>query len=261
MKKNIFIVFIAILCIGIGIGLLLGANNRYIESKQITKKEARNYIEELTNIIINGKNRNELVELLGNGDMLLDTYIMTGDDMYLRESPDETIIENYNLEEYVTLGETLANNLEQKIKDNFEYEITGVLSYDDSIDVTVTFKTYYYTAYINDLTMLQDVLLANLDYDLDNLENQEQYLVDQYKAKIKAALLLNNYLDRYVNANESLNTAISFINKIIDDSDDEFLSYLISLNGYTYDNTGYIFLEEDAKTMFSNANMDLSLNI
>ena len=109
--------------------------------------------------------------------------------------------------------------------------------------------------------MLQDVLLANLDYDLDNLENQEQYLVDQYKAKIKAALLLNNYLDRYVNANESLNTAISFINKIIDDSDDEFLSYLISLNGYTYDNTGYIFLEEDAKTMFSNANMDLSLNI
>ena len=258
MKKRkmiIILLVIAIILIAIGgIIYFIPSNNKTngnAPNKAMSDEEASQYIDQLTDVIINGGTREELVSVL-HSDEILDTYIMTGEDMYLLQRPDDKTIEKYSLEEYVKASEELAKKFEAAIQNNFEYNITNINADDEYTTVEISYRTYYYNAYINDLSVIQNELLVRAGYDFENLSDSEQLQVDVYKAKIKAASILDNYLNNYINENEVNNTVVSYINNRIEDSGEDFVSYLINLTGFTYDNSGNITTEEDLNNLLAN---------
>lgn len=226
------------------------------EDPKTQEKTVTEYVEKLNKVIMDGGTKQQYLSVLRR-DQILNTDIMTGPDMYLRQKPSNKVIQKNSLSSYTKKGEELAKNLEKAIKDNFECEIEGVLTKEDYLAVLVTYKSFYYNAYVKDLNSIQNELLIKVGYDFDNLtkEQEKTIEVDSYKAKVKAASLLNDRLDMYKNNEESKRVYINFDGKKIEGNSDNFLSYLMNLEGYTYTNQGY-FTSVDKTNEFIN-----SLNI
>lgn len=260
MKKKtciILIVIIALITITSGI-ILLSKEDKSTkkENPKTQEKIVVDYVEKINKVIMNGGTKRQYLSVLRR-KQLLDTDIMTGPDMYLRQKPSNKVIQKNSLSSYTTKGEELAKKLEKAIKDNFECEIEGVLTKEDYLAVLVTYKSFYYNAYIKDLTAIQNELLIRAGYDFENITSEQEKAieVDSYKAKVKAASLLNDRLDMYKNNEESKRVYINFDGKKIEGNSDNFLSYLMNLEGYTYTNQGY-FTSVDKTNEFIN-----SLNI
>ena len=261
MKKKLIIIIliliIAVLSIGGGI-VLMNSNSKppKKEDPKTQEKTVTEYVEKLNKVIMDGGTKQQYLSVLRR-DQILNTDIMTGPDMYLRQKPSNKVIQKNSLSSYTKKGEELAKNLEKAIKDNFECEIEGVLTKEDYLAVLVTYKSFYYNAYVKDLNSIQNELLIKVGYDFDNLtkEQEKTIEVDSYKAKVKAASLLNDRLDMYKNNEESKRVYINFDGKKIEGNSDNFLSYLMNLEGYTYTNQGY-FTSVDKTNEFIN-----SLNI
>lgn len=258
LKIAVVIAVIAILLIIGGVAIYFSSNSNNNNNEENTPSDERttleemtNYIETLNNTIINGGSEEELKEVL-HIDEVDETTIMTGEDAYLLKTPSEEIIDEYSLNQYVNTANTLAQNLETRIVENFEYTITDVGETDDYTSFHITYRTFYYDAYINDLLTIRNELLTRAGYDLDNVVNNAQFIADLYKAKVKAAYLLNNYLDNYVNQDETANTVLSFTNNRIEDSSDEFISYLHNLNGGNYSKSAILTTEEEINAFLNN---------
>ena len=251
-KKKIVIIIlvIAVLLIVIGLGIYFNDNNSSTnndntsgEVNMMPEEDARNYIGKLTDAIIYGGTREELEDALKT-DQIIDSDIMTGEDMYLRQKPSDNIIEEYSLDEYVSAANTLADNLEKTIQDNFEYTINSISGDDEYTSADISYRTFYYYAYLVDLAQIQTELLIRAGYNLDNATDSEELQVDIYKAKIKAASLLDSHLDNYINSDEVNNTIVSYVNNNIEDSSEEFMSYFINLTGFPYEFHGNLTTEE-----------------
>ena len=253
-KKLIIIILVIIAVVAIGGGMLLSMNGGSKPSKKEDpkpqEKVVTEYVEKLNKVIMDGGTKQQYLSVLRR-DQILNTDIMTGPDMYLRQKPSSKVIQKNSLSAYTTIGEELAKKLEKAIKDNFECEIEGVLTKEDYLAVLVTYKSFYYNAYIKDLNSIQNELLIKAGYDFDNLtkENEKTIEVDSYKAKVKAASILNDKLDTYKNNEEAKRVYINFDGKKIEGNSDNFLSYLMNLEGYTYTNQGY-FLSTDKTNEF-----------
>lgn len=259
MKKKIIIIITIIAVLSIGGGIVLMNSNSKPPKKEDPKtqeKTVTEYVEKLNKVIMDGGTKQQYLSVLRR-DQILNTDIMTGPDMYLRQKPSNKVIQKNSLSSYTKKGEELAKKLEKAIKDNFECEIEGVLTKEDYLAVLVTYKSFYYNAYVKDLNSIQNELLIKVGYDFDNLtkEQEKTIEVDSYKAKVKAASLLNDRLDMYKNNEESKRVYINFDGKKIEGNSDNFLSYLMNLEGYTYTNQGY-FTSVDKTNEFIN-----SLNI
>lgn len=260
MKKKLIIIIITIIAVlSIGGGIVLMNSNSKPPKKEDPKtqeKTVTEYVEKLNKVIMDGGTKQQYLSVLRR-DQILNTDIMTGPDMYLRQKPSNKVIQKNSLSSYTKKGEELAKKLEKAIKDNFECEIEGVLTKEDYLAVLVTYKSFYYNAYVKDLNSIQNELLIKVGYDFDNLtkEQEKTIEVDSYKAKVKAASLLNDRLDMYKNNEESKRVYINFDGKKIEGNSDNFLSYLMNLEGYTYTNQGY-FTSVDKTNEFIN-----SLNI
>ena len=256
LKIAVVIAIIAILLIIGGVVIYFSSNSNNSEenkpnTERVTLEEMRNYVETLNNTIIHGGNEDVLKKVLHTTE-IDETSIMTGKDAYLLKTPSEEIIEEYSLGQYENTAKTLAQNLETRIVENFEYTITDVGETDDYTSFHITYRTFYYDAYINDLLTIRNELLTRAGYDLDNVVNNAQFIADLYKAKVKAAYLLNNYLDNYVNQDETANTVLSFTNNRIEDSADEFTSYLHNLNGGNYSKSAILTTEEEINAFLNN---------
>ena len=245
MKKKILLIIILIVAIiGITTGIILSIKDNQTSTKKddskTQEKVVTEYVEKLNKVIMGGGTKQQYISVLRR-EQLLDTDIMTGPDMYLRQKPSNKVIQSNSLSTYTTKAEELAKKLEKVIKDNFECEIEGVLTKEDYLAVLVTYKSFYYNAYIKDLSAIQNELLINAGYDFENItkEQEKTIEVDSYKAKIKAASLLNDRLDMYKNNEEAKRVYINFDGKKIEGNSDNFLSYLMNLEGYTYTNQGY----------------------
>lgn len=260
MKKKTWIILIVIITlITITSGIILLSKEDKSTKKENPKTQEKivvDYVEKINKVIMNGGTKRQYLSVLRR-KQLLDTDIMTGPDMYLRQKPSNKVIQKNSLSSYTTKGEELAKKLEKAIKDNFECEIEGVLTKEDYLAVLVTYKSFYYNAYIKDLTAIQNELLIRTGYDFENITSEQEKTieVDSYKAKVKAASLLNDRLDMYKNNEESKRVYINFDGKKIEGNSDNFLSYLMNLEGYTYTNQGY-FTSVDKTNEFIN-----SLNI
>lgn len=243
MKKKIVIAVLVLAIVLITSGIFLAIKtplDEKEEKKKLTPEETvKDYVKQLSDEFVNGTSQKRLTTLLQN-DSILETDIMTGPDMFLRQKPSDDTIKKNQLTPYVKKGEELAKNLEKAIKDNFEYTIEGVLDKDDYYGVLVSYKTFYYYAYINDLKAIQNELLIKKGYDFENItpDQTKTIEVDSYKAKIKAAMLLNENLKNYKNQLEQKETYVNFNNKIIAGNSESYMSYLMNIEGYTYDVTG-----------------------
>lgn len=254
MKKNIKRIIIAvgiILIIVLVAILLLVFQNNNKEPKEekwpekITSKEiAEKYIDNLSDLIINGGTKEEYTKAFGNAKVP-QLYIMTGEYSSFRVTPSSKIIEEYNLKEYVDKQEELAKNLEKHIKDNFSYNIEGTVEEENYYSVLVSYKSYYYLNYSNDLNEIRNLLLTKAGYNLDeNITENDKFIADSFKAKVKAAELLDNYLDSYNNSNEENSVYVRFDNREKASSFDNLQSYLINLNGYAYHNNSNLSMVE-----------------
>ena len=232
--KNKILVFvliiIAITLMSIGTLLLFSEKN---DNKSSFVNTATKYLEKLTDEIINGTNKNNLMKLL-RLETITESEIMTGDNMYLVSNFTEEQVNMYNLSSYIQASEILRENLEKQIQTNFSYKIQSIEKKHNNTIVTISYKAFNYNSYLNDLGVLEGELLTLAGHDLNNLEESDKVLTDIYKAKIKSASILNNYLDRYKN-NDKLTTTIKFVNNNIDDSSEELLNYFYSLKGYNYE--------------------------
>ena len=155
MKKKLVIIAV----VAIGGGMLLSMNGGSKPSKKedpkTQEKVVTEYVEKLNKVIMDGGTKQQYLSVLRR-DQILNTDIMTGPDMYLRQKPSSKVIQKNSLSAYTTKGEELAKKLEKAIKDNFECEIEGVLTKEDYLAVLVTYKSFYYNAYIKDLNSIQN---------------------------------------------------------------------------------------------------------
>ena len=242
--NRIIVVVAVVLIIVLAAALLITfQHNKPKEEKEekwpekITSKEvAEKYIDNLSDLIINGGTKEEYTKAFGNAN-IPQIYIMTGENSSFRAKPSSKIIEEYNLEKYVDKQEELATNLEKHIQDNFSYNIEGTVDDETYFSVLVNYKSYYYLNYSNDLSEIQGQLLTKAGYNLEeNITENDKFIADSYKAKVKAAELLDSYLDNYNNSNEENTIYVKFTNKEKASSFDDLQSYLINLNGYAYHN-------------------------
>lgn len=238
----IIIILVSVITIASGIVLVLRDEQKSAtkDDPKTQEKVVTEYVEKLNKVLMDGGTKQQYLSVLRR-EKILDTDIMTGPDMYLRQKPSKKVIQKNSLSSYEKKGEELAKTLEKAIKDNFECEIEGVLTKEDYLAVLVTYKTFYYNAYIKDLNAIQNELLIKAGYDFENITSEQEKTieVDSYKAKVKAASLLNDRLEMYKNKEESKRVYINFDEKKIEGNSDNFLSYLMNLEGYTYTNQGY----------------------
>jgi len=259
LKIVVFIIVVAVILIFSGLIIYFSLNsknnNKNNDSNQIeqinTINEMRNYIETLNNAIINGTSKDNLIKVLKT-DKFDESLIMTGEDAYIVSSPSPEIVKEYDLEKYISTAKNLEENLAIKVKENFTYEITDVGEMPDYTSFHITYRSFYYDSYIKDLFAIRNELLIRAGYDLENVVNNAQFIADLYKAKVKAAYMLNNYIDNYVNQNETASTILSFTNNKISDSAEEFISYFLNLTGGNYNQSALLTAEEELNAFLNN---------
>ncbi len=223
----IFIILIVIL----SVVLFDNSSENSINSKD----EAIKHIQKLNTAIIEGGTKGQLSKLIGT-NKILDQDIMTGPDSFLRKKPNNNIISKNNLEKYVKASSLYADNLEKIIKQNFSFKLQNINEENGQYKVYITYKTYYYFPYFMDLTALQNAILDKLDIDFEKEKNEEVIITNAYKARIKAASILDKHLNDYINNNEEKRLIIELEKGKITNSSDSLKSYLINLNGYAYKN-------------------------
>lgn len=260
-KKRIVIVvmFFVIVIIMLILGIIMTTNNQKETNKISFEETATKYIENLNNEIINGTNEENLLEIL-KVDSLPPKDIMTGNDMFLVAQFADEENTTYNLDENIELSEDLRSNLEKEIQDNFSYSIKSINKEDDNTVFEIEYTTFNYNSYLNDLGILEMELLIRAGYDLNNLEESMNVLIDIYKADIKSAMLLNDYLDTY-KTTTSLTTSITFINNNIEESSNSFYEYFKCLRGLNYEQVSLFETEEEIDTFLNNFDLSNPLEI
>lgn len=234
MKKHkkiilIIAIFLVIVCLGLAIYFYINP----AEIKLNSKKDAENYIEKINSFILKGKTNDEYNRIFKY--KIDKNLIILGEDAYQNQKPSKEIIKKYNLEEYVKEHEKLIKNLESKIKDNFDVKVMKTSDYENKFNNTINIKTFYYSSYISDLKTIESdiVFLAGMDYTDTNLTEKEE--ADRYKAKVKAMKIIDEYLDRYVNKNETLSIEVYLKDKKSSKCVNEIKWYLTNIVGYNYE--------------------------
>lgn len=266
-SKIIGIILLVVALVFIILGTIIynnednNTNSKNNDDNQVMSEElAKDYVVELTDIIMNGGSKNELVKKLGT-NQILENYIMTGKDMFLRNKPSKKIIDNYNLEKYVSTNQSLTDKLEETIKNNFEYEIKEVNASKEYTSVVITYRSFYYKTYIMDLSTIQNTLLTKAGYDLENVIEDDKFTADTYKARVKATMILDNYLDNYINKDDYRDTFVSYIDNKIEKSSEEFVSYFLILAGSAYGKQGLFTTEEEINNLLNNYDINNALDI
>lgn len=243
MKKKLLII-IPIIIITICIYMAIFFYLNPLEMKINSKKDAEKYVNVVNDLIVNGKSKDRIEKVLK-----FDTdLIVLGNDSEISSKPSKEIIEKYKLEKYVDKHNELIKSLEEKIKNNFDIDITKVKRYcnggkvvDDEFKcskyfymVKVSYKSFYYFTYTSDLTYIESNLLGMSGTEYKEKPTSEKDIANQYKAKVKAMQLIN--MDDYVNSSETSSFKIYLQSGLSSKNKDEVEAYLYVLNGYDYKN-------------------------
>lgn len=261
-KKLLSLPFIATGIILIAIGILMAG--RFIDKQSeekavLSEKEASEYIDKITETVVHGGTREELLKILYmDDDQLIDSDIMSGPDMYLRQIPDKKIIKDEDISRYQEVADSLASNLEKKIQENLEYNIEGISDGGDYWGVLVNYRSYYYHAYLHDLAQIQSYLISLSGYQTDGSggEVSDEFQLASYKARIKAASILDSHLDDYVNTGETNQTYVNFNGKKAKNSSKDFMSYFMNLAGYSYQFQGNIQTNNQVQQYLTDVTID-----
>lgn len=263
MKKNtltLVLITIGLILISIGIITANFCIDKNDKQTILSESKASEHIDKITKTLIYGGTRQELQDLLYvESNELIDTDLMSGPEMYLRQMP-ESNNKKEDLSTYQKQGDLLASHLEKQMQDNLEYTIEGTADGGNYWNVLVKYRTYYYQAYLKDLSQIQIQLLSLAGYKMDgtNIQATDDFIIDAYKAKIKAASILDSHLSEYINNQEENETYVKFKDKKLKNSSESFMSYLMNLSGYSYQFQGFIQNENQASQYLINSSVDYS---
>lgn len=244
------IIVLVLIIIAIILSLFLTKEGKDQNTK-FTEEIAKEYIEKINKVLIQGGTKEEIISTIQvSEENILKQDIMTGKEMYLLQTPSKNITKENDIKEYQKAAQKVAKKLEKAIQENFEYKVIGVANEKNYMGVLVSYKTFYYNAYINDLHQIQNELLIRKGYDFesDKFKPNNKFKLDQYKAKIKAATILDKYLNDYKNKEEINKVYVNFDNYQIENNSENFISYMMNIEGYTYEFQGKII---DAETLSS----------
>ena len=234
--------------------------NKNIEEIQ-TKEKTKNEINSLVNLIFDEKvTKEKLGKVIGVEPS--EANIFYGEDSFVRSINNNVS----SISKYDEALEKYANDLENIIKDNFNFQIEDyIVSEDGAIVQRVNYRTYYYVDFVKDYLTLCNKLLSYINIDLDN--NVEKGVVTKtdseiiYKVNVKALEIMSNYFEDYINEDETLSYELIY-RKGDKEINNEYFSLFMYLSGALYeeceleDNTR----DERINNMINNAINDGSFN-
>lgn len=248
MKKKIIILLIILTLIGAIIFINLKSDKKQL--KKTKEEEMSEKVEEFTKAVTSDKiTKEEFTKI--TGAKIFKEDIMLGKETFLREKPP---INEEKIKKYIKAQDKYATNVENKIKENFEYKIEKTItSVDHVIVTTVKFKSYYYSWYLLELMQTQEKLLKQIYYKAEtgfdgNLTEQSKII--EYKSKIKAMEILDSRLDDYQNKDEYMTFDIKYTEKDRNESKNSIMQYYSSLKGDYYPNAN-VYTEEFQKKSIS----------
>jgi len=231
MKKKLSLIMIicGLVCIGIAIFLIMkpsdheqNDSNKIEEiPKELTHKEEVEQI--LINYFLSKETSSDKIKSIMGDKFILNNYIVLGKDSYLRSVPGTTD----ELKEYISIQEKYATNVEEKYLTGTSYTIE-----EQGENLIFHIKPWYFALYSSDLSHLANKLLEMTNFNFNLMETDyEQYEVYVYKAKVKAMMIMDSYLENYQNQDE----VIDFIFYYNDDTpaENQYFSLYLNLVGDT----------------------------
>lgn len=143
------------------------------------------------NVFFNNKKTvDEINGAVGGGLIKSDVFI--GKDGLLGYKPDSNKIKNLN--NYVKRQDVEKEKVEKKYLDNTTYE-----TYKDGENVIFEIKAWNFATYSEDLYALELELIKLDGYDINTFINyySDENEIIEYKARVKAMTIINDYLDFY----------------------------------------------------------------
>ena len=188
--------------------------------------------EYVSNVITNVfYNRNVSLEKLETTlkQPMINEVIFIGKDSALRNKPEESIIKKYGLQKYVETQEINSKKVEDIAIEKIDYRVVSIS--DDSIQYSI--KPWYIYKYLYDLNILKELIMKDSGFVITK-ENAftEDYIVNEYKARVIATKILNKHLTNYDNKdNEVIEYKFMFNGKEAQSS--ELLSLYYNMEGVT----------------------------
>lgn len=198
------------------------SNEETTESKHT--KEVKENIE---NIFLNDDTSSDKIEEITGKEVRFD-YVVLGSDSYLRSRPTSEVIASEKLDDYVTKQDEYAKKVEKNYRDNTKYVI--VEGDDKNLNFQVT--PWYFALYSSDLSSLKNKLLEMANVDLSLIDTDySKYSIYEYKARVKAMIILDSYLNNYKNENENIDFVFYYEND--KPAPDQYLNLYYNLIGST----------------------------
>ena len=237
MKNKIIICLIIVLIIFI-ISLIAFYPSEE-KQHQLSQKEI---IEKISDGYIEGISKKELEKLMSQE--LTTQSIMIGEDSYLSQKPNSSVIKKYNLDNFVDEQKKYLNNLEKIIKNNYYWEFLNEVEENQQI-YYIRIQTYNYGVYYQDIETLMSIILSNYQ-----TKNDEEQMVNKYKAKVVAMKLLDSHISEYENKDETKDVVVEFSKNNQDETKNSLAQYLIDLSGYNYNSINE--MNENRQTRIQN---------
>ena len=192
-KICLFIMFLGLCCIGSSFVVLYLTNEEDSDSGVIQPEEnKKDVVLRVVNDVFLSTDTSYAKITSYMGDKLLnENYVVLGSDSYLRKYPNSS--EDLSL--YRNKQDEYASKVEQIYLNNTKFDVK-----EDTEGLYFTITPWLFAAYSTDMSVLINKLLELEGIDPTLIEtNYNEYLVYEYKAKVKAMIILDSYLSNYNN--------------------------------------------------------------
>ncbi len=173
-------------------------------------------------------NTNDLAKQMDTELTIFDAYLSS--DSFLRSQVKQ---KNKNqVQGYEEAQTRYASRVEEYIRNNTSYTFGTPLFSESNYVQTVTVKPYYYQLYEMHLTEIMDQLLEMSGFDLTRIEENDEWEVAFYKAKVKAMEILDSNLDYYVATDSDIvNVDLIYVKKGNEYVCEDYIGLLNALKG------------------------------
>lgn len=264
MKKAKILKIISSLVLIIVAGLIIGisfkkSNDRGKEiekSNSVTPSNAKKVID---TSFISQKTDIKTIKRL-TGESLTPMYIYVGKDSFVSTKPSKEIIRRYNLENYEKLQSKYAAIVEKRFLEGTSYSFDKI----DETTMVYSFKPWYFGAYSTDLQyLIQRLIVETGEITKDDfMQATEKYTVYEYKARVKAMYILNDYLSTYENQDEELKFTLLLKDGKI--TKEDLYSIYMNFSGNRSEKVKGFFdeeaTEERAESYYTKATKDKNIN-
>lgn len=162
-----------------------------------SEKKVDSFLEKLTNKDVKFSDYKAIV----GSDKVVNVNLVLGDDSYLKNRPDNSIIEKNKLEYYVKKQDEYAKIVQNEYSSALKYEIS-----ENYIDIGkvchhIKLKSFYYSLYLYDLIDLTNAI-SSASASAASVNSNAEIIF--FKAQVTAMAVLNNHIDFYRNKTDEM---------------------------------------------------------